>query len=90
MESSTYEESKGPQFIDIEELLDMDIERQQVYNNTIDTRQLIKEDHQKNASTLGGLSHTYHASNERSHSTCTLTGQSNIEYTDEIIMFNED
>ena len=66
----------------------MDVERQQVYNNTINTKELIKEDHLKNFTSLGNRSHTYHASTERSHTTSTLPGQPNIEYTDEIIEFN--
>ncbi len=52
----------------------MDVERQQFYNNTIDTREFIKEDHFKKFSSLGNRTHTYHASTERSHTTSTLPG----------------
>ena len=68
----------------------MDVERQQVYNNTIDTKKLIEEDHLKNHSSLGNRSYTYHTSTERSHTTSNIQGKPNIEYTDEIIEFNED
>lgn len=68
----------------------MNVERQQVYNNTMDTRGLIREDHMKNASSLGNLINMYHASTESFHTTYTNQGESNIECTDEIIEFNLD
>lgn len=52
----------------------MDIESQKVYNNTIDHRELIKEDHLKNASSLGNRTQTYHTRSERYHTTSTLQG----------------
>ncbi len=90
LQSSTYEESKGAQVVNIEELLDMDVQKQQKYNNTINIMELIEEDHLKNHSSLGNRSYTYHASTERSHTISNIEGKPNIEYTDEIIEFDVD
>lgn len=89
-EGSKKEESKGPQIVDVNELLNMDVERQQAYNNTIDIRELIIEEDPSKTDSMSGFSHTVHTSSYRSHATSTLTGQTNLEYTDEIIEFNED
>ena len=68
-ESSTLEESKGAQVVDIKELLEMDVESQQVYNNTIDTRELIKEEDPGKFDSMKGFSHTVYTSSYRSHPT---------------------
>ena len=52
----------------------MDAERQELYNDTIDTRKLIKEDFQKKADSLGGNSHTVRTSSYRSHTISSSTG----------------
>lgn len=68
----------------------MDAESQELYNDTIDTRELIHEDFQKKADSLGGNSHTVHTSSYRSHTISSSTGLANNECTDEIIEFNFD
>jgi hypothetical protein len=52
----------------------MDVERQGLYNDTIDTRELIHENFQKNADSLGGNTHTVHTSSYRSHTISSSTG----------------
>ena len=52
----------------------MDAESQELYNDTIDTRELIHEDFQKKADSLGGNSHTVHTSSYRSHTISSSTG----------------
>ena len=47
----------------------MDVESQQVYNNTIDTRELIKEEDPGKFDSMKGFSHTVHTSSYRSHAT---------------------
>ena len=52
----------------------MDVERQELYNNTIDTREFIQEDFQKNADSLVGNTHTVHTSSYRPHTISSSTG----------------
>ena len=52
----------------------MDAERQQKHNDNVDTRELIKEDFQKNVDSLGGNTHTVHTSSYRSHTISSSTG----------------
>jgi hypothetical protein len=52
----------------------MDAESQQKHNDTIDIRELIHEDFQKNADSLGGNTHTVHTSSYRSHTISSSTG----------------
>lgn len=75
---------------DIEEFFDMDVESMQAYNNTIDTQYLIKEEDRAKTDSMSGLSHTVHTSTYRSHATSSDASLANIEYTDEIIEFDED
>ncbi len=70
-EASTKEESEGAQIGYIEELLEMDVESQNIYNNSIDTREFIIEDTAKTDS-MGGFSHTVHTSSYRYHASSSL------------------
>ena len=47
----------------------MGVQSQQVYNNTIDTRELIKEEDPAKFDSMKGFSHTVHTSSYRSHAT---------------------
>ena len=47
----------------------MDVESQQIYKNTIDTRKLVKEEDPKKFDSMKGFSHTVHTSSYRSHAT---------------------
>jgi hypothetical protein len=51
----------------------MDAESQELYNDTIDTKELIKEDFQKTDS-MGVKTHTFHTSSYRPHATSSSTG----------------
>jgi hypothetical protein len=59
-----------------------------MYNISIDTVDLSQEKCHFDASSLGGKSQTYHTFTYRSHA--TSTGKPNIEYSLEIIEFNDD
>lgn len=62
------EEKKEDQVLDIEELLEMDTQRQQVYNNSIEYRQLKIENFHYSDGSLRENIHTHHTSNYRTNS----------------------
>lgn len=77
----------------------MDIKKQNLYNDSIEARQLIQETdsiktdsaktNSAKADSMAGFCHTIHTNSYRSHTVSSYPGQANIEYSDEIIEFNE-
>ena len=55
--------------VNVKEILEMDTERQQVLNNSIDTLSLRQGNNKKSISSLGGNTHTYRTGSFRSHAT---------------------
>jgi type VI protein secretion system component Hcp len=68
------EETKGNTDVDVEMILDMDTERQQVLNNSIDTMLLRFEKIQVKYDSLRGNAHTFRTDSYRSHAISSYPG----------------
>ena len=68
------EETKANTVVDVEEILDMDTERQQVLNNSIHNLLLSQDKIQVKFDSLGSNAHTFRTDSYRSHAASSYPG----------------